>query len=65
MVTADHPFRVNAWIDVQAPLKNAWDLRRAWPAAELVVVDDAGHSASHPGLSGAIVRATDRFARMR
>jgi proline iminopeptidase len=37
-------------------------LRRAWPRAELVVVPDAGHVASHPGLTDELVRATDRFA---
>jgi proline iminopeptidase len=54
---------INGRFDVQAPLANAWGLRHAWPGAELVVVDDAGHSASHPGITGEIVRATDRFAR--
>jgi proline iminopeptidase len=57
-------FLINAWIDLQAPLKNAWDLRRAWPAAELVVVEDAGH-ADVTGSIGATVSATDRFARTR
>jgi proline iminopeptidase len=40
----------------------AWDLHRSWPEAELVVVDDAGHSASEPGIAAALVAATDRFA---
>ena len=47
--------------DLGAPLGNAWALKRAWPQAELVVVDDAGHSAT-PGSIGAIVEATDRYA---
>ncbi|MDQ4020281.1 MAG: alpha/beta fold hydrolase [Actinomycetota bacterium] len=29
--------------DVSGPLDTAWQLRRAWPASRLVVVDDAGH----------------------
>lgn len=37
-------------------------LQRAWPCAELVVVPDAGHLADHPGLTGELIRATDRFA---
>ena len=53
---------INGRFDLQAPLANAWELRRAWPQAELVVVADAGHAASHSSLAGEIVRATDRFA---
>jgi proline iminopeptidase len=48
--------------DFQAPLGSAWDVHRAWPSSELVVVDDAGHDASARGIEEAIVRATDRFA---
>jgi proline iminopeptidase len=36
---------INGRFDFQAPLENAWVLRRHWSAAELVVVDDAGHQA--------------------
>jgi proline iminopeptidase len=56
-----HGVLVHGRFDFQAPLANAWELQRAWPTAELVVVDDAGHGAS-PGLVDEIVRATDRFA---
>jgi proline iminopeptidase len=52
---------VQGRFDLQAPLGSAWDLHRAWPASELVVVDDAGHDSSAPGITDAIVRATDRF----
>jgi proline iminopeptidase len=31
--------------DVCTPIMTAWDLHRAWPEAEFVVVDDAGHAA--------------------
>lgn len=54
---------INGRFDLQAPLANAWELRRVWPRAELVVVDNAGHSADNPGITQEIVRATDRFAR--
>ena len=37
-------------------------LARAWPEAELVIVDDAGHSAFEPGNADALIRATERFA---
>ena len=47
--------------DVVCPARSAWDLHRAWPEAELVIVDDAGHSALEPGIRSALVEATDRF----
>jgi len=49
--------------DVVCPMMTAWDLHRAWPEAELHVVGDAGHSAFEPGITDALVRATDRFAQ--
>jgi len=52
---------INGRFDFQAPLENAWTLRRHWPAAELVVVDDAGHLADDM-IDAELVRATDRFA---
>jgi proline iminopeptidase len=62
-VLADTPgVLVNGRFDLQAPLGNAWELKRAWPRAELVVVDDAGHGAS-PAITEALIAATDRFAR--
>lgn len=56
---------VNGRFDLQAPLANAWELRRVWRGAELVIVDDAGHAASQPGIAQELVRATDRFAEHR
>lgn len=47
--------------DVVCPMRSAFDLARAWPEAELVVVPDAGHSAFEPGIVDALVRATERF----
>jgi proline iminopeptidase len=54
---------VNGRFDFQAPIANAWELRRVWPRAELVIVDDAGHGAS-ANLNPELVRATDRFAAL-
>jgi proline iminopeptidase len=48
--------------DVCTPIMTAWDLHRAWPEADYVVVPDAGHSASEPGIAAALRAATDRFA---
>ena len=48
--------------DVVCPPLSAWELHRAWPEAELLIVPDAGHSATEPGIRSALVEATDRFA---
>jgi len=53
---------VNGRFDFQAPIANAWALKRVWPRAELVIVDDAGHSPADPGITTALIRATDEFA---
>lgn len=48
--------------DALCPVANAWQLAQAWPAGELQIIPDAGHSASEPGTQAALVQATDRFA---
>jgi proline iminopeptidase len=48
--------------DVVTPAASAFELSKRWPKAELVMVPDAGHSAIEPGITDALVRATDRFA---
>jgi proline iminopeptidase len=48
--------------DICTPAVTAWDLHRAWPEAEFVMVPDAGHSFDEPGILDALVRATDSFA---
>jgi proline iminopeptidase len=56
---------VNGRFDFQAPIANAWELKRVWPRAELVIVDAAGHAADHPSLTQELIRATNRFATVR
>ena len=48
--------------DVVTPAKNAWDLARAWPEADLRIVADAGHAMTEPGIVHELVAATDRFS---
>ncbi|GAB88117.1 prolyl aminopeptidase [Gordonia rhizosphera] len=48
--------------DVVCPTRSAWDLHRAWPQAELHIVDDAGHASFEPGIKHHLITATDRFA---
>lgn len=53
---------VHGRYDVVTPLKNAWDLKRHWPTAELRIVPDAGHAMTEPGIIHELVSATRRFA---
>ena len=48
--------------DVCTPIMTAWDLHRAWPEAEFIVIPDAAHAATEPGIAAALRAATDRFA---
>ena len=52
---------VHGRYDVVTPLGIAWDLHRAWPEADFEIVADAGHTVTEPGLTAAIVNATDRM----
>lgn len=47
--------------DVVCPMRSAWDLHKAWPAAEFIVIPDSGHSAFDVGIQRALLDATDRF----
>ncbi|MER5883381.1 prolyl aminopeptidase [Streptomyces sp. NPDC001941] len=51
---------VHGRLDISGPPDTAWNLARAWPDAELVLVGDEGHGA---GLTTtrALLAATDRF----
>jgi proline iminopeptidase len=48
--------------DCCTPPSAAWDLKRAWPEAELVIVPDGGHLFTEPGVLDGLIRAADRFA---
>jgi proline iminopeptidase len=47
--------------DMVCPPKSAWELSRAMPHAEFHMIQDAGHSAMEPGITSALVRATEKF----
>jgi proline iminopeptidase len=49
--------------DIPCPMQSAWALHKAWPEAELKIIADAGHSAYEPGITSALVEATDRFRK--
>ena len=48
--------------DLLCPPISAIQLHRAWPGSRLVVVEDAGHSATEPGIASALVTAMDEIA---
>lgn len=47
--------------DVVCPMVSAWELHKVWSEAEFIVVPDAGHSMTEPGIQSALIDATDRF----
>lgn len=47
--------------DIICPMESAWELHKAWPQAEFEIVKDAGHAASEPGITDALIRAADYF----
>jgi len=56
---------INGRLDISGPPDTAWQLARAWPDAELVLADEAGHGAAHPTTFEAILTATNHFAGQR
>ena len=51
---------IHGRLDLGSPLSTAWELARAWPDAELVVVGDSGHTGSD-AMRDAALAATERF----
>jgi proline iminopeptidase len=49
--------------DVICPPLTAWRLHQAWPEASFHIIPDAGHGAFEPGITRALVRATEQFKR--
>lgn len=47
--------------DVCTPMRTAWDLHQAWPEAQFVVVPDAGHTGTEPGIMDAMRKAAVKF----
>lgn len=49
--------------DLGCPAQTAWELAKRWPAAELALIDDAGHTGS-AAFGAAIRAAVDDLARL-
>lgn len=54
-------FIIQGRYDLCCPPISAYELSKAWPSAELIMVPDAGHSTSEPSLSKQLVLATEKF----
>jgi proline iminopeptidase len=52
---------VHGRLDMSLPVEGAWELSRAWPDAELLIADDAGHLDSPTKVRYAY-QAVERFA---
>ncbi|WP_454745330.1 prolyl aminopeptidase [Ciceribacter selenitireducens] len=53
---------VHGRYDMPCPAKYAWQLHKAWPKADLHLIQGAGHAYLEPGILDQLIRATDRFA---
>jgi proline iminopeptidase len=52
---------IHGRLDLGSPLGTAWELAKAWPDAQLVVVDDSGHTGSD-SMKNEILKALDTAA---
>jgi len=53
---------VHGRYDVICPVAQAWALHKAWPEAQLNIIDDAGHAVSEPGIARRLIEITDELA---
>ena len=54
---------VQGQYDMVCPPQTAFDLHEVMPHADLRIIPDAGHSASEPGITDALIDATNIFKR--
>jgi proline iminopeptidase len=54
---------VNGRADLGGPVITAWELARAWPDGELIVIEDSGHTGS-AAMRDALSDAADRLYRL-
>eukprot|EP01094_Clydonella_sp_ATCC50884_P005341 TRINITY_DN1426_c1_g1_i2.p2 TRINITY_DN1426_c1_g1~~TRINITY_DN1426_c1_g1_i2.p2 ORF type:complete len:115 (-),score=47.28 TRINITY_DN1426_c1_g1_i2:371-715(-) len=50
--------------DMVCPATTAWELHKELPSATFHLVQDAGHSASEPGIIDKLLEATDEYASL-
>lgn len=54
---------IHARYDLVCPMETAWELHKAFPEADFVIVPDAGHSAKEPSNTRAVIAATKKHLR--
>ncbi|WP_197376081.1 prolyl aminopeptidase [Mycolicibacterium baixiangningiae] len=52
---------IHGRLDLSGPLLTAWELAQVWPAAELMIIEDSGHTGS-PAMQTAVLDAIAKFA---
>lgn len=55
---------VHGRYDMITPVDNSYKLERAWRQVELDIVRDAGHASSEPALTDALIKATEKMAKL-
>ncbi|TNJ45566.1 prolyl aminopeptidase [Phaeobacter sp. B1627] len=53
---------VQGRFDMICPPQSAYSIHECWPNSDLVMVRNAGHALSEPGISAALVKAMDQLA---
>jgi proline iminopeptidase len=48
--------------DVVTPMQTAWQLSRAWPGSELLLIPDAGHASSEPSITHQLLEAVCSYS---
>jgi len=51
---------IHGRLDLSGPARTAWDLAKAWPGAELQIIENSGHTGS-PEMGQAVLAAVGRF----
>ncbi|HXW60658.1 MAG TPA: prolyl aminopeptidase [Myxococcota bacterium] len=49
--------------DMPCPPISAYELHKAWPNSQLIMVEEAGHSMSEPGITDALLGAVEQLGR--
>jgi len=56
---------VHGRYDMICPFDNAYALHQGWPGCELHIIRDAGHAASEPGITDALMNAVEFMEKMQ
>lgn len=55
---------VHGRYDSICPIVHAWDLSKVWSASQLYIVRDAGHGDNEPGMIDALIRVSNKIAKI-